>query len=450
VGKLSIRVRAWWDDLRDSLWVLPSLTVLVSVGTAALVVEIDGHLPEAVRDLTFGGTPEGARAILSELAGATFTVTGVVFSLTIVALQMASSQFTPRLLRTFLRDRRTQWVLSGMLGSGVFDVAVLRTVRSGEGDAVIEFVPQLAVSLALVYALGAVALLVYFLHHLTRHMRVDVIMHDIRGETLTQLQRLRRDREALPDLDAPAPPSAAVPILAKLPGYLQTVDVQALSRAAERFDVVVRLRPTMGAWVSRGTTVAWVWGVDGDAPAADPGEVASAVHGGLHLGSDRTESDDLAFGLRQIADIAIRALSPGVNDPTTAVQALGQLSAILVELADHPLGADSVEDERGRIRASVPRADFGQHLDLAIAQIRDYGAGEPAVLVAICELLTDVAERVADTADRSACVRDQLDRTRRASQVVDPVAERRVANAVRSAARTLERGHRSPRPTEAG
>jgi uncharacterized membrane protein len=449
MGKITIRARAWWDDLKDSLWVLPTITVTLSFIAAVLLVRLNDRMPAAIRDLAFGGTPDGARAVLSELAGATFTVTGVVFSLTIVALQMASSQFTPRLLRTFLRDRRTQGVLSGMLGSGVFDVAVLRTVRSDEGD-VGAFVPEVAVSVALLYALVAVGLLVFFLHHLTRHMRVDVIMHDIRAETLTQLELLKADREQLPDLEAPLPPSTAVPIVAKRDGYLQTVDVAALGRGAEELDVIVRLRPTMGSWVSRGTTIAWVWGVDGGPPPNEPDALSSAVHAGLHLGPDRTESDDLAFGLRQITDIAVRALSPGVNDPTTAVQALGQLAAILVQLADQPLGADSVHDDEGRIRASAPRGDFGQHLDLAVDQIRRYGAQEPSVLITLCELLTDVAERVADSADRTAMVRDQLERTEAAMDVVDPVARDRVREAVRYVARALDQGSRRPRATEAG
>jgi uncharacterized membrane protein len=450
MGKITIRARAWWDDLKDSLWVLPTITVTMSIAVAVLLVLLDDHMPDGVQALAFGGTPEGARAILSELAGATFTVTGVVFSLTIVALQMASSQFTPRLLRTFLRDRRTQVVLSGMLGSGVFDVAVLRTVRSGEGDEVAEFVPQVAVSVALLYALVAVGLLVFFLHHLTRHMRVDVIMHDIRAETLTQLELLRADRDELPDLEAPTPPSTAVPIVSKIDGYLQTVDVEALGRRAQELDVVVRLRPTMGSWVSRGTTIAWVWGVDGEPPPKEPDALSSAVHSGLHLGPDRTESDDLAFGLRQITDIAVRALSPGVNDPTTAVQALGQLSAILVQLADHPLGADSAHDDDGRIRASAPRGDFGQHLELAVDQVRRYGADEPTVLIALCELLADVAERVADSGDRTAMVREQLERTEAAIEVADPFARERVREAVRYASRALEHGARRPRATEAG
>jgi uncharacterized membrane protein len=448
VDEMSVRVRAWWDDLRDSLWVLPTAAVLVSFAVASLLVALEPRLPDRLRSVTFGGTSEGARSVLSELAGATFTVTGVVFSLTIVALQMASSQFTPRLLRTFLRDRRTQLVLSGMLGSGVFDVAVLRTVRSGGGEAGDEFVPQLAVSVSLLYALIAVGLLVFFLHHLTRHMRVDVIMHDIRRDALTQLRRLTRAREDLPDREPVEVPQRAFPILAKVDGYLQTVDVEILARAAEEHGAAVRLRPIMGAWVSRGTTVAWGWALD-DRVVADPGALASRVHSSLHLGSDRTESDDLAFGLRQIADIAVRALSPGVNDPTTAVQALGQLASILTAIADHPLGADQAVGEDGRLRASVPRPSFAQHLELAVDQIRRYGVKEPAVLIALVELLTDVAERVADSADRTAAVRVQLDRTEAAAAVDDPAAWQRVSDAIAACRATLERGHRRPRATEA-
>jgi uncharacterized membrane protein len=448
VGWLSVRVRAWWDDLRDSLWVLPTAVVLASFGAASLLVALEPYVPERLGELTFGGTSEGARAVLSELAGATFTVTGVVFSLTIVALQMASSQFTPRLLRTFLRDRRTQGVLAGMLGSGVFDVAVLRTVRSGGEDQDEAFVPQLAVSASLLYALVAVGLLVFFLHHLTRHMRVDVIMRDIRRDALAQLRRLPADRTDLPDQEAVEPPATAVPVLAKVEGYLQTVDVGALGRAAEAHHAVVRLRPTMGAWVSRGTTVAWAWGVDGEA-LPDRGALASALHRSLHLGPDRTESDDLAFGLRQLVDIAVRALSPGVNDPTTAVQGLDQLAAILAAAAHHPLGADGATDGEGRLRASVPRPDFTQHLDLAVDQIRRYATSEPAVLLAIVELLTDLAEQVADSADRAAAVRAQLERTHAAADVADPVAQRRLDEAIAACRETLDRGHRWPGRTDA-
>jgi uncharacterized membrane protein len=445
---LSVRVRAWWDDLRDSLWVVPTAVVLASFGAASLLVAVEPYVPERLGEFTFGGTPEGARAVLSELAGATFTVTGVVFSLTIVALQMASSQFTPRLLRTFLRDRRTQGVLAGMLGSGVFDVAVLRTVRSGGEGQGEGFVPQLAVSASLLYGLLAVGMLVFFLHHLTSHMRVDVIMRDIRRDTLAQLRKLPATRTDLPDREAVEPPPTSVPLLAKVAGYLQTVDVAMLGRAAEVHQAVIRLRPTMGAWVSRGTTIAWVWGVDDDV-VPDRGALATALHRSLHLGPDRTESDDLAFGLRQLVDIAVRALSPGVNDPTTAVQALDQLSAILTAAAHHPLGADQAIDAEGRLRASVPRPGFGEHLELAVDQIRRYATREPAVLRALVGLLTDLAEQVADSADRAAALRNQLERTEAAMDVADPVVRRRLDEAIGACRQTLERGHRRPGTTDA-
>jgi uncharacterized membrane protein len=448
VKLLPVRIRAWWDDLRDSLWVLPTAVVLVSFGVASLLVALEPYVPDPLDRITFGGTPEGARAVLSELAGATFTVTGVMFSLTIVALQMASSQFSPRLLRTFLRDRRTQGVLAGMLGSGVFDVAVLRTVRSGGEGQGEGFVPQLAVSASLLYGLVAVGMLVFFLHHLTSHMRVDVIMRDIRRDTVAQLRKLPADRRDLPDQQAVEPPPAAVPLLAKVEGYLQTVDVAVLGRAAEEQHAVIRLRPTMGAWVSRGTTLAWAWSVDGDV-APDRGALANAMHRSLHLGPDRTESDDLAFGLRQLVDIAVRALSPGVNDPTTAVQALDQLSAILTAAAHHPLGADQATDAEGRLRASIPRPGFADHLELAVDQIRRYATGEPAVLLAIVELLTDLAEQVADSADRAAAVRVQLARTEAAADVADPAVRRRLDEAIEACRQTLERGHRRPGTTDA-
>jgi uncharacterized membrane protein len=441
VRTTTLRLRAWWDDLRDSLWVLPAATVVATLALAVALVAVEPHLPEAIRRWTFGGSPEGARAVLSELAGATFTVTGVVFSLTIVALQMASSQFTPRLLRTFLRDRRTQLVLAGMVGSGVFDVAVLRTVRS-ETDDTEAFVPQLATSVAMLYALIAAGLLIYYLHHLTRRMRVDVIMADIRRETMTQLEGMSPSRGELPDVDGPAPPDAAFPIRARVGGYLQTVDLDALCACARRHGVVVRLRPTMGTWVSEETTLAWAWVPAAGVAEVDRDPLSSDVHQAVHLGPDRTESGDLAFGLRQLVDIAARALSTGVNDPTTAVQALGQLSAILVALAHQPLGADVRADGDGTVRAIAPRADLAGHLELAVDQIRRYGRDEPAVLIALAELLTDVAEQVADDVDRSDLIRRELDRTRRAVDVDDPDAHRRVEEALGRVPIALDTGVR--------
>jgi uncharacterized membrane protein len=441
VGDALVRLRGRWRDLQDSLWLLPAIGVSLSVAAAWSLAEFSpgaGRLPSA---LTYTGSADGARAILAELAGATFTVVGVVFSLTVVAVQMASSQFTPRLLRTFLKDRSVQVVLSGMVSSGVFHVVVLRYVRTPEGGED-PFVPELAVTAALLFALVAVGMLVFFLHHLTARLRVDVVMVGIREQTLSVLRSLAVDRELLPDQLAPTPPQHARPVAARTGGYLQTASLPALASLAESRGLVVRLRPGPGTWVASGSTVAWVWRLDDPGGVVIDDDLAIAVHRCFHLGGDRTESEDVAFGLRQLSDIAARALSTGVNDPTTAVQALEQSSAILVELAGQPLGAALAHDEQGRLRAVQPRPTFAEHLELALAQPRRYGADEPTVLIAIHALLIDVAERVADNADRAATVRAQVQRTRDAASLPDAVDARMVRAYADAVLTTLENGSR--------
>jgi uncharacterized membrane protein len=425
----AVRLRGWLVDLRDSLWLLPAAAIVIAVVSALLLSELDQPTwwPDG---LVFGGTPEGARAVLSELAGATITVVGLVFSLTVIALQMAAAQFTPRLLRTFLADRRTQSVLAGMLASAAYNVAVLRAVRSSSDD-VDSFVPEVAVMVALLLAAVALGLLVFFLHHVTRQLRVDLVMVGIASQTRGQLRQLDAPRDRLPDRRPPAPGDAATTVVSRHRGYLQSVDVQGLAAVARDAGVRLRLRPGLGDAVSEGTTLAWVWPDGHEAPEGAEGvDLGRRVHGALHLGPDRTESRDLTFGLRQLTDIAVKALSPSINDPTTARQCVEQLAGLLVDLADHPLGADLVEDADGQVRAAVPRPTFAEHLQLSITPIRRYGSDEPDVLLALADLLTDVAEHVADHADRAAVIANELDLLG-ACEVEDPDEagrlERRIA-----------------------
>lgn len=445
---IEVRLHGWLVDLRDSLWLLPAVAIAAAIVLAMVLVELEppAWLPEA---LTFGGTPEGARAVLSELAGATITVVGLVFSLTVIALQMAAAQFTPRLLRTFLADRRTQVVLAGMLGSAVYDVAVLRTVRS-TGDDVELFVPGIAVTVALLFAVVAVGLLVFFLHHVTRQLRVDLVMGYIAGETRHQLQHLDAARERLPDREPPTVPVGARAVVAQRGGYLQAVDLHGLARLACDAGIRVRLRPGLGESVSRGTTLAWIWSDGAERrEGAAAVDVGHGIHGAVHLGPDRTESRDLTFGLRQLTDIAVKALSPSINDPTTARQAVEQLASVLVDLADHPLGTDLVEDPDGQVRVAVPRPSFAAHLALSTTPIRRYAAEEPQVLRALAGLLTDLAERVADHADRAAAVAHELDLLG-ACPVEDPDEAAQLRADVAVARSTLENGTRIAPETAAG
>ncbi len=446
--RLKVRLQGIWDDLRDSLWFIPTVTVLLAAILAPLLALLE-PLPAAVPEtLVFAGTPDGARAILSTLAGATITVVGLVFSLTVVALQMAAAQFTPRLLRTFLRDRRVQIVISGMIGSAVYSVGVLRLVRT-PGDGVEAFVPRLAVTVAVLLSLVAVGLLLFFLHHVTQHLRVDVVMSEIVAYSVQQLSKVPSSREMLPDQLAPDPPSQAVPLWARRDGYLQLVDLAGLATEARAAGLRVRLRPTLGEWVTAGTTLAWAWGeADGEGPG-DRDRAAALVHRHLHLGADRTESTDLAFGLRQLQDVATRALSPGVNDPTTAVLAVTQMSAVLCRYAAHPLGDDVAVDDDDRVRAASPRPGFGALLELAVGATRRYGSSDPEVLVALVTMLLDLAEHIADSAARVEEVEAQLGRIQDSAQLVDAIDQQRLERVVGLARETLRRGSRVATVTEA-
>lgn len=446
--KLGVRLSGWWDDLRDSLWLIPMVTVLLAVVLAPLLANLEPLPPWLPDALVFAGTPDGARAILAQLAGATITTVGLVFSLTVVALQMAASQFTPRLLRTFLRDRRVQVVMSGMIGSAVYSVGVLRLVRS-DGQGVEPFVPRLAVTVALVLSFLAVGLLLFFVHHVTQHLRVDVVMNGIVAYTRRQLAAVPGDRGTMPDRLAPDPPTGAVPVWARLDGYLQLVDVQRLATAARHAGVRLRLRPTLGDWVTKGTTLAWGWGDDQEVGPGDRDQLASLVHRHVHLGVDRTESTDLAFGLRQLQDVATRALSPGVNDPTTAAMAVTQMSAVLCRYAGHPLGDDVIDDDDGEVRVAAPRPGFAALLELAIGGVRRYGCSDPEVLAALLTLLIDVAEHVADSADRGAVVEEQIGRVLATAELQDSVDRERVERIGRVARETLRRGSRVATVTEA-
>lgn len=435
-----LRLAGWWDDLRDSLWFLPAVVVAATVGVGALLISLEpapSWMPEL---LLFSGTPDGARAILSELAGATITVVGLVFSLTVVALQMASSQFTPRLLRTFLRDRGVQAVLSVMIASAVLDVMVLTSVRSS-GDGVEEFVPRLAMSAVFLLAGAAVALLVYFLHHVTQSLRVDVIIRSISRQTLRQLAAGDPGRSELPDQAPPDPPAGAVAVTARRDGYLQLVDERVLVEVAGRAGHRVRIRPNLGEWVSTGSTLAWVW-PQGQGAAGDRDALRNGLHRGLHLGTDRTESTDLAFGIRQLQDIALRALSTGVNDPSTASLVVAQLSVIMVELSQRPLGASLLLDDDGQVRVAVPRPTFAAYLELVVGPLRRNATQDLTVLLTILAMLTDLAEQVADTADRAACVEDQLSRLVAQADLDDPTDHANLERAAEVVRATLRQGTR--------
>ena len=442
---LSLRLSAAWGRVIRALWFWPAVSILAAIVAGLLLVEV--RPSDAGGLARFGGTPEGARAMLSTVAGSIITVTGLTFSLTVVALQVASSQFTPRLLSTFLADRGNQAVLSVFLGTFAYTLTVQRSVRSPTADDP-GFVPDLAVGVGLLLTLASVGMLVYFFHHITQQLRLETVLDELRRDTLAAVRRTRpdgSDDDAGTEDELPEVPRERIVVRARRSGYLQAIRLQVLGRVATEHGVAVRLAPAVGVHVTAGTTLGWAWAVDDDAPIDDERAeaLARAVHGAIHLGSDRTLDEDVAFGIRQLVDIAARALSPGINDPTSAVSAIDAMAVVCSQLARSPAQPAVYRDDAGRVRAALSASTFGELLGLACDQPRRYGREEPALLTALLRMLTDVAESCRYD-DRLAAVRDQIDATvARAEDAELSSRERgrveRVARQARAACRYGER-----------
>ena len=303
-----IRRDALPEYVRGSLWVLPTLSVLAALAAGALLslVSVSPHSL-----LAFPGTSDDARTLLIGIAGTMVTVIALLLGLAVVALQLSSTQFSPRLLRNFLRDRPNQVVLSVFVATFAYSAAGLYTVGVSGGNRTAAF-PRLAVSGALVLLFVSLGLLVFFADHLVHSIQVDAIMSGVERSTLGVIQ----DGMFAGGQDAPEVPDWAVPVVSQRSGYVQLVHPRLLLAPAARHGACLRLRPRVGEHVVAGTTLAWLWRSSPSDPAPDPQAFVSALNDGVRIGFERTLEQDAALGIRLLVDVACKALSPAVNAPT--------------------------------------------------------------------------------------------------------------------------------------
>ena len=376
MGKPAARARitSWWLVIRESLWFVPAVCTLVAIVLAVVLVRIDRTVRFDQRDdlpwWLFGGGPEGIRAVLSAIAGTTITVTGVVFSITVVALQLASSQFSPLVLRRFRADRGNQVVLGVFIGTFTYALLVLRSVLSPEQDSD-GFVPVLAATAAIGLALISVGLLIFFIHHAARSVQASTIIDRALEDTLGVIQHLYPEDLGDPDeaISSQPPAGVAAIITATEGGYFQAVDEDTLFEVSEDRALAVRIERSPGDYVLPGSVLASVW----PASALDA-DLENEIHAAFVIGTERTLQSDIELGIRQIADIGIKALSPGINDPTTAIQCIDHLSHALAQLGRRswPNPVRIGKDGEVRVRANVP--SFDRLVEVAFAQLRQYGA----------------------------------------------------------------------------
>ena len=347
----------------------------------------------------FGAGAEGSRGLLAAIASSMITVAGVTFSITIVALALASSQYTSRILRNFMRDRTNQTVLGVFLGVFAYCLVVLRTIRGGDEGA---FVPALAVLGALLLAFVAIGFLIFFIHHIAASIQATSIIAAVAGETLEAVDRLFPTEvgdaaiERTPaDRDSELSRQPWVTIPARTTGYIQGIDADALFAVARERDVIVRMERGIGEFVIDGSPLAAAAGkpLDDDA--------LRKLHAAYSVDTHRTVHQDAAYGIRQIVDVALKALSPGINDTTTAINCIDFLGAILARLAQRSIDTPYRSDG-GQVRVVTRGPTFPSLLAEAFDQIRQNAEGNVAVLVRLLQVLEILVERTADDQRRRA------------------------------------------------
>lgn len=419
---MTVRPRMVWVKVRDSLWFVPGTLTLAAALLAFGLVRVDEWVrwdDGVVQTFLFGGGAEGARGVLNAVAGGLITVTGVVFSVTIVALQLVSSQFTPRVLRNFMADRGNQVVLGVFIGTFTYCILVLRTIRSAteDGDT---FVPRLAVTVGVLLALVSIGSLIFFINHAARSMQVSSILERVAVRTLGDVRRLFPDTLGHADPASPADPRRddvpSAPVGASRTGYLQAVDAEALFRVGRRHGVVIAMEPHMGDFVLAGERLATV-----SPPEALDAPLADAVRRAFVLGSDRTPEQDVEFGIIEMSDIAVKSLSPGINDPTTAFRCIDRLSEVLLALGTRA-PPRPVRTQEGRVHYLARATGFERAVGLAFDQVRHFGAGNPAITKKLLEALGRLEQLVPPS--RRGPLREQARLLRgRAGGVLDDPAE---------------------------
>jgi len=296
------------------------------------VLEVDRQYAVEAGDsrFLFGGTADSAARILSTTAMAILTVTGVIFSITMLVLQQASQQLSPRALRTFLRDPGTQVVLGTFIGTFLYSLLVLRQVRTAEGGE--EFVPSLSMAVGMVLVLASLALFIYFINHVAQSIRPSTVIGRIAGETRDAIAHVcgnegGNGNSHRAPLSRPTDQHARLITRKGAGGVVTRIDYARLEAIARDSGCTIEIVPVVGDFVREGGEVARLWG---------PGEDIDdqAILGGVGVNAERSMEQDPAFGFRQLVDIGERALSPGVNDPTTAVQVLDRIHDLLGRLVD--------------------------------------------------------------------------------------------------------------------
>lgn len=406
-------MRVWFsavaERIRSSYWFVPAGMSVMATLLSSFMLHLDWHFVDQRPAETwwlYDGGAEGARVVLATIVTAMISVTSVVFSITIVALTLAAGQFGSRVLRSFMRDRGNQITLGTFIATFVYAMLVLRTVRGGEDS---EFVPPLAMSVGILLVFFSVAVLIYFIHHVASSIQADSVVGSIADETAEAIEKLfpAAMGEEDPDNGSLAtekqggarPPLCfgveARPVRAAKGNHLQIIDQQRLMGLAAKGDLVIRLRVRSGDFVVQGGVIADVW-KDGKIEIGLLEEIREV----FVFGQSRSLQQDSEFGIFQLVEVAVRALSTGINDPFTAMNCVDRISSLLCRLSERAFPAAERYDDNGCLRVVAETSSFGGFVDSGFNQIRQNAGRSTAVLIRLLEGLESIGAQARTSQQR--------------------------------------------------
>jgi len=404
------------EAIRTNLWVVPAFGIVAVVALFAVTYSVDraaynGHLQ--LPSWVLSGTADAARMILTTIAAALITVVGIVFSITIVALTLASTQFGPRMLRNFVRDQGTQLTLGAFVATFCYTVITLVSVSPGpRGD----FVPHLSITVVLVMTLADVGVLIYFLNHIATMIQLPVVIAGIASTLANEISAQQRGGSF--GLGAARGPSSeelltrleesGAEIRTPRSGYLQVIRNESLVKIATSAEAVIHLPYRPGHFLVAGQVMARVW----------PADAASYVEENLvrgHItGPYRTLTQDISFGFDQLVEIALRALSPAINDTFTAMTCVDWIGDCLCRISNSWRPQRIRRDTTGHIRVIAYQADFDRLVERAFEKVRQASDGMPAVMIRQLESLAKIIDQTPDSSRRATLLRE-AERIQRAS-----------------------------------
>jgi uncharacterized membrane protein len=417
-----------WESLQATYWFVPAIMVALAIGLSLAMIHVDRAVPNSNWMATLGWTftrgPEGSRALLSTVASSMMTIASVSFSITVVALQLASSQFGPRLLRNFMRDRGNQIAIGAFISTFTYCLLVLRTVNGTEGD---EFVPHISVTVGLVLALASVGIFIFFIHHSAESIQVETVLvavsrdlhHSIDrlypknlGEGPDEKSEAASKQDLLPDNFV----SESRAIGSASSDYLQAIDVDRLLELAKENELLISVQQRPGKYFVRRDELARAWPKD----RVDD-RVADAIRDAFLFGSRRTLIQDVEFAIDQLVEVAVRALSPGVNDPFTAMNCVDRLGAALCILTEKAIPSHFRYDDDGQLRVVTNASTIAGIVDAAFNQIRQAARGHTSVTLRLLETIAAVCRHTKNPAFRDAL--------RRQAEVIHRASEKAIAEA---------------------